>query len=54
MNIPFDLKVRYDDIFTNHHTTTFCATIITGRGHGIPRQDASGAVECDNYQFIMN
>ena len=53
-NVPFNLTVHYDDIFNNHHVTTFCEVIITMRDEGMPRQDASGTVECDKFKFIMN
>jgi len=53
-NVPFDLTVRYDDIFGHHHLTTFCETIITGHGEGTPRMNASGTIECDGFRFQMD
>lgn len=53
LNVPFDLNVQYDDIFKRHHVTTFCEIIITGRGERLPRRDAAGTVECDDFQFVM-
>jgi hypothetical protein len=51
LTIPFNLTVQYDDIFKNHHTTAFCVIIST---EGTPRDRASGASECEKFQFIMN
>jgi len=53
-NVPFNLTIQYDDIFKHHHLTTFCEVIITLRGEGQPRPDATGTVECDNFKFQMN
>lgn len=53
-NIQFDLNVKYGDIFKHHHVTTFCEVVVTGRGEGVPRRDAVGTVECDDFRFIMD
>jgi hypothetical protein len=58
-NVPFNLTIQYDDIFKRHHLTTFCEVIITSRGEGpggeeLPRPQAIGTIECDNFKFQMN
>ena len=53
-NVPFDLTVKYDDIFGHHHMTTFCEVIITGHGEGTARTTATGTVECDGFKYQMN
>lgn len=53
-NVPFNLNVKYDDIFGHHHLTTFCEVIIMGHGEGTPRTSATGTVECEGFQFQMN
>jgi hypothetical protein len=53
-NVPFDLTVTYDDIFGQHHVTTFCEVIITGHGEGTERRSATGTVECEGLKYQMN
>lgn len=53
-NVPFELNVTYDDIFKNHHRTTFCQVIITMRDEGTPRSGAVGTVECEDFKFVMD
>jgi hypothetical protein len=53
-NVPFNLTVKYDDVFGHHHLTTFCEIIITGHGEAAPPTGAFGTVECDGFKFQMN
>jgi hypothetical protein len=55
-NLPLSLTVHYDDIFGNHHTTTYCETIITmGGDESTPRRSATGAIpESPHCDPVMN
>ena len=53
-NITFELSVTYDDIFKNHHTTTYCQIIIPDRGKAEPGTGPAHAIECPGFKFTMD